>query len=147
MKNLSWMLSATGLFVLLAVGSIHAQKPSEPVDQSAADFEKQLAVVAAEISKRAPMMVDSETRLDRVTAGPGKQLNYLNTLITVSADEIDPDAFRDALVPMVKESTCKNDGIHKLFEAGITVNYVYSGKDGVEILRFPLTPEDCGSSP
>lgn len=41
--------------------------------------EQELIEVANELSKRLPITVDSETRLDTVVAGPGKKLTYVYT--------------------------------------------------------------------
>jgi hypothetical protein len=48
-----------------------------------------LVRVAAGLSQRLPKMLDSETRWDSVTAGPGEKLTYTYTLVNHPAGELD----------------------------------------------------------
>src|SRR5882724_11352202 len=60
-------------------------------------LDARLARVADNMNKQLPIMADAETRLDKVTAGPGSQLTYAFTLPNQSKSELELPAFEKTL--------------------------------------------------
>lgn len=72
-----------------------------PILSQAAISNEELQQVATELNKKVPMMVDAETRLDKLSAG-NKRLIYFYTMINYATDKLDKKKFtsiqRDAIV-------------------------------------------------
>jgi hypothetical protein len=91
------------------------------------------AKLAAEVQKlnTGPRMIDSITRFDRVTQGPGMRITVYETLITMNAADVPRRAWLSA-VPKLRQQMLEGPP-GKLVKDGVTVTYRYSGKDGVLI--------------
>lgn len=101
---------------------------------------------ADQINARVPKMIDSDTRLDKASVGPGLRLTYHYTLPNRKSDEIDADLMLSILEPDVVDKACHNADMKSTLQYGGIYTYVYSGKDGVQILTFDVEKEDCGPS-
>jgi hypothetical protein len=86
----------------------------------------------SELSSHFPMMVDSVTRLDAVKAGDAA-LHYHYTLLNASVDELDVDATRAALSPLVQQQVQGMEFLKLLITKGATIAFQYADKDGKEI--------------
>jgi hypothetical protein len=101
-----------------------------------------LVRVAAGLSQRLPRMLDSETRWDSVTAGPGERLTYTYTLVNHSAGELDRDAVATFLSELKKKS-CAMPQIKEAFQGVTAMEYKVRGKDGGPVGELRLTAEEC----
>ena len=107
----------------------------------------QLAVkideLAADINKRGgfPKMIDAETRLDRVSGGPGKKLTYNYTLVNLRANQVNLAAL-SKFGAGLKAAACASPGSRKILEAGFLLGYAYSATDGY-LSSFSVSIFDC----
>jgi hypothetical protein len=91
------------------------------------------AKLAAEVQKlnTGPRMIDSITRFDRVTQGPGMRITVYETLITMNAADVPKQAWQSAVLKLRQQMLDGPAG--KLVKDGVVVTYRYSGKDGALI--------------
>jgi len=125
----SFVIRVTGLLLLSLSFSAHAVTDGE------------LKEAAAAVNQQAPMMVDEETRLDGADSG-NQSLTYNYTLVNYAADELDGEKFAEALQPTLLKAGC--DALRPLLSQGVTVHYVYRGKNKGAIASLVLTAKDCG---
>jgi hypothetical protein len=104
-------------------------QPGAAVEES---LESLLRRTESELKGHFPMMVDSVTRLDQVTASADR-LHYHYSLLNVSADDLDAGATRAALTPMVQQQAQSMSFLKLLMEKGATISFHYADKDGMEI--------------
>lgn len=108
-------------------------------------MDSRLLVVANEVTRTAPKMIDADTRLDGAVAGPGLSFTYLFSLPNVASTDVAPSAFNDTM-PLVRKSACGSRDIKELFfDNSVTVNYLYRGSDGKEIGTVTVTREVCAA--
>jgi len=141
-KKLSFIGWVVGFVIggMIVMGIKHAifePKKSEISKQ-------ELIEVANELNKRLPIIVDSETRLDTVIAGPGKKLTYVYTLTNYSSGEVDSQEFERLVLPKAKKEACTNEGTKYFLKKDVRVNAYYQGNDGGFIYEVDVAPSDCG---
>jgi hypothetical protein len=167
-KLLKALGSVAGLIFILAVASVSQSvgkdvtkailSPSEPQNTSASGSGQKVAIIwsknpsvnfellrraANEMNKQMPMMIDANTRIDRVMAFPGPKFVYYDTLVNDTAASIgaaDIAAAREKVTPLLKNGICSGEYI----KGGVTVVCHYSGNDGGFIMEIEITPSDCG---
>ena len=106
-------------------------------------LEKALAQVATDLNAKAPIMVNNDTRLDHVTAGPGRRITYQHTLTTLPSTQVDPALWTQQSAIM-RRTVCGTAQMAALFDNGVTVAYAYAGSDGLPVGTLDITPHDCG---
>ena len=117
--------------------------PSTPTQQEVeTKLIEGLTIGANEINKKAPIMIDNETRLDRATVGPGLRFVYQYTFPNYTSNNIDANWLYKNLQPKVTVAACSE--MKSSLEYGVIYVYTYSGNDGVEIARFEIGQKDCG---
>lgn len=123
---------------LLLTFSLNAQA------EELSDSEIELALIesANELNPLLPMMVDEDTRWDQ-TVALNRAFLYLYTLISYDADDIDPDLFKAALEPGLKEAVCTSPDMAGFVENNINAIYAYRGKDGNQIATVTVYVKDC----
>jgi hypothetical protein len=95
-------------------------------------------------NQKLPMMVDQETRLDKVTVQAGTRAVYHHTLIRYASRDIEPNWLRGNVRPGVVRNVCGSNGMTKSLQYGGIYVYAYYGTDGIEITRFQVDRTDCG---
>lgn len=106
-----------------------AQQSESATEES---LESLLQRTESELRGHFPMMVDSATRLESVTAGDGR-LHYHYTLLNAAAEDLDVEATRSALTPVVESQAQSMTFLKLLMEKGATISFHYADKDGKEI--------------
>lgn len=101
----------------------------------------ELKQAAAAVNQRAPVMVDQDTRLDGATSGK-QTLTYNYTLVNYSSADLDSAKFESAMRPSLLKAGCQ--ALKPILSAGVTVNYIYKGKDAATVSNISLKPSDCG---
>jgi hypothetical protein len=101
-----------------------------------------LVKVAAGLSQHLPKMLDSETRWDTVTAGPGETLTYTYTLVKHSSGDMDRGVVSTFLSELKKKS-CALPQTKEAFKGVTAMEYKVQGKDGRPIGELRLTAEEC----
>lgn|GEM_PF-1528227 len=102
-----------------------------------------LLKVSEYMNKRMPEQIDSETRLDRVSAEPGAHFSYHYTLLDSASTTVDKTAFSSNIKEKVKPSVCSSAQIRNFFNHGVTVGYLYQGKDGLPVGGADFAPTFC----
>ena len=125
------------------IAQSYSNSPSKPNIQT---IEKELAIIADSTNKTLPMMVDKETRFDKIEASSGLHLNHFYTLYNYSSRDIEPSLIQTNVKPDVKKKLCTTEKIKPYLQLGVTYGYVYRGNDGVEINRFEINKNDCNNS-
>jgi len=125
------------------IGEDDDQTPSPA--ESEESLEALLQRTESELKAHYPMMVDSATRLDTVKAGTDR-LHYHYSLLTASAEDLDADATKAALTPVVQQQAKGMSFLKLLMEKGATISFHYADKDGKEITVIDVN-EDQGTSP
>jgi hypothetical protein len=92
--NLSAYAASAGDLLGALMGKSSRQGHGASVDET-------LENISTQMNRKMPLMVDAETRLDRVSAEPGQQLKYHYTLITVRASDVDTADFHRQLARTV----------------------------------------------
>ena len=94
---------AVGVIVTVSVPTLSQKfffkKPS---------IDKALIEMASEINKGLPMMVDSNTRLDNITATFGKEVLYNYTVIGLETAMLDTLAMKQILEPLILNTAKTN---------------------------------------
>lgn len=100
----------------------------------------QLANAVAEADKQTPIMVDSDTRLDKVEMVSANTIKYNYTLVNYTKADLGEDltdlkaAIRDSIITLSKKET----KLDELRENNITQVYSYKDKDGVLLFDISL---------
>jgi hypothetical protein len=103
-----------------------------------------LVKVTSQMNKKLPMAVDKDTRLDSVSAVPGRQFIYHYTLVSVSSTDVSADNFDKLVKPQLKSRLCSSAEMQNFLKNGVTISYLYKGKDGQPIGSAKFAPSECG---
>lgn len=124
-----------------------AVAPTSQAQPTPVISEPRPAETIADIVKSAnanlPAMVDKQTRLDKVEAGPGEQVTYLYTLPFHASSDVSGYWITSEVQPKVTRNVCDTPLLRRLLAKGATLVYAYKGKDGVDINRFRISDGDC----
>jgi hypothetical protein len=107
-----------------------SQDQPQPAQEES--LESLLRRTESELSGRYPMMVDSATRMDSVKSETDRlHLHY--SLLNAAVADLDVDATREALTPMVQQQANGMTFLKQLMDKGATISFHYADKDGKEI--------------
>ncbi|RUO19243.1 hypothetical protein [Aliidiomarina haloalkalitolerans] len=123
---------------LLLTASFNTQ--AEVLNESEIDLA--LIESANELNPLLPMMVDEDTRWDE-TVALNRAFLYIYTLIGYNAEDLDPDLFKQALEPNLKEAVCTSPDMAAFVENNINAIYAYRGKDGKQIATVTVHVNEC----
>ena len=103
-----------------------------------------LAKVSAELNRRLPIMVDSETQLVSTTAmNRVLQYNYHLVNVTVTADQATTLLNNER--SRIRNFACSTPATRNTFlKRGITLRYAYTDRNGYDLFTIEVTPENCG---
>lgn len=133
--------SAVILFTGLANFAARAVDAVRNVDVTSESFLEASARVA---SVGLPEMLDEETELFEISAGPA-MLIYHHRLVNYLAEELDAEAFEQSMRPGIVEQACGlPETRDDLLAKGVTLRYLYVGKDDVEVCRLDIVAAECG---
>lgn len=125
---------------MLAEGAAKAGR-SAPAGQ---DFEAALVRASNTVNKSLPVVVDKSTRLDNVTAGPGRRFTYNYTLVNTAARDFDRDYFLREMSRSLRKGVCTNDDMQIFLRNGVVIAYAYRLHDGQSVGRVEISPTHCG---
>jgi hypothetical protein len=111
-----------------------------------ADVDEALIKISAQMNRKTPMSVDARTRLDRVSAEPGKHLTYHYTLLDVRSDQITSTDFRAKVTGPMKDRLCSASSMQPFLKSGVSIGYVYQGVDGKPIGGVNFPPGVCNAT-
>lgn len=124
-------------FVIAAAAALLALQGCKP-----GSVDRALELTAAEMNKRAPMMVDPQTRLDKTSTAPNKTLVYHYTLVSLRKADLKQDDLVSKLRPGIIANYKTNAQMKTLRDNNVTLEYQYSDKEGVEVAKFAVNPKD-----
>src|SRR5690606_8654964 len=99
--------------------------------------------MAKELNSGLPMMVDKDTRLDRVSVGPGKKVIYHYTLVAIASSDVTSQQLRNAMESNMVKYVCTGEDMRGFRESDVVVSYNYRGRDGGVIGDISIYPRDC----
>jgi hypothetical protein len=102
--------------------------------------EPTLQDTVSELNKKCPVMVDSETRLDRIAAEPGPALSYFYSLVNLDAHRVDTHQLRLALTPGLLSNIRVTEAMRPLREQQVIFSYHYADRRNRPILTIRFTP-------
>jgi hypothetical protein len=103
---------------------------------------KQLTSMANEMNKSCPMMVDKETRLDNAVVGPDDIFQYNYTLINIEKGQIDTDAVKNYIQPVVANNLKTNPDMKFQRDNKVSLKYYYKDKNGTYLFSLVVKPQD-----
>lgn len=125
-KNFIWVLS---FFVLFAC-------------QTNVSYKEELESMVANVNKKCPTMLDSETRIDGVEIQEPLTLVYKYTLVNVLKQNVDTLEFYKAVWPGILSTVKISPEMRKLRENLGTVTYVYNDKMNQKIYQLNVKPDN-----
>jgi len=118
-------------------GGANDEGPGRSLDQT-------LENVSAHMNRIAPVVLDKDTRLDSVSAGPGHRLSYHYTLTSVQSKDIKRAEFQKLIRAPLQAKLCESPEMRGFLKHGVTISYVYRSADGRDLGGARFTPSDCG---
>ena len=103
-----------------------------------------LVKMSERMNRTMPQTVDTDTRLDKVSAEPGNQIAYHYTILKMQGKDINPTTFNKTFRSSLQKRVCAADDLKLFFRNRITVAYAYRGADGANIGKLAFSPKDCG---
>ncbi len=97
---------------------------------------------ARDINAVAPKMVDSATRLEGATAGPGPLLTVRETLVGIDGKDFNRRDWDSRVAPAIRKNAIQNASLRILLSSGGVIAFRYSGRDGAFISEIKLSSED-----
>lgn len=117
--------------------------PPPPAPVSEPTPQQTIADIVRSANGKLPVMVDKQTRLDRVESGPGAQLTYRYTLPDMAAPEANGYWISSEVQPKVTRDVCDTPHLRRLLASGAVLAYAYEDKNGDDIGRFAIKDADC----
>ncbi|SMP74378.1 hypothetical protein [Noviherbaspirillum suwonense] len=108
------------------------------------NLDQTLANVSAYLNRSAPVKLDDDTRLDRVTSGPGHRLSYHYTLTSVQSKAFKRAEFQKLIRAPLQAKLCSSKEMRGFLVRGVTISYDYLGNDGARLGAARFTASDCG---
>ncbi|MGE5427106.1 MAG: hypothetical protein ACM3O8_04360 [Methylococcaceae bacterium] len=102
---------------------------------------KILETAVSEVNKGCPMMIDQYTRLDSASVISDNSLQYNYTLINTELSEINQDTVKKYLFPEIINNVKTSPEMKVYRDLKTTFIYSYRDKNGLAILKFPVTPD------
>jgi hypothetical protein len=103
-----------------------------------------LTMEAEVTNKKLPMMVDADTRIDKVEVGDGTNnvLIYDYTLPRITKNQIDASVLKKILLPNLIQNYKTNSLMQRMRDLGVELDYHYVDKNGDFIFEQPISPKD-----
>lgn len=108
------------------------------------NLDQTLAIVSDHLNRSAPLTLDADTRLDRVTSGPGHRLSYHYTLTSVQSKAFKRAEFQKLIREPLQAKLCSSKQMRGFLMHGVTISYDYLGNDGNRLGTARFKASDCG---
>jgi len=109
---------------------------------SEANVEQVLAETSKTINASLPQQVDSETRLDATTSGPGKRITYFYTLVNFSVSDLDQTKFIEGMRQQLVDNYRSNPDMAGFRSMQVELSFVYRDKRGETVATITVSPHD-----
>lgn len=101
-----------------------------------------LSKTVAEMNKKCPQVIDSETRLDGLEFKAPNTLRYNYTLLHINLSILDTHQFRTLMWPGLLSTVKVSEQMKKLRDDQVTIEYYYQDLDKHPVYLFTIRPED-----
>ena len=105
-------------------------------------IDKDLVNAENEINAHAPMIIDSTTRLDRVSALPGKIFQYNLTITSMEASEVDTNLLKKTGKESILVKLKDNPQSAFFRDNKVEVQAVYVDSTGKRVTSFSVLPNE-----
>lgn len=102
---------------------------------------KVLEKAISEVNKNCPVMVDEYTRLDSASVISDNSMQYNYTLINTELAQVNQDTVKKYVFPEIINNVKTSPDLKVFRDLKTTFIYSYRDKNGLAILKFPVTPE------
>lgn len=102
---------------------------------------KVLETAVNEVNKNCPVMVDEYTRLDSASLVSDHEMQYNYTLINTELEEVNQDTVKKYVMPEIINNVKTSPDLKAFRDLKTTLIYSYRDKNGLAILKIPVTPE------
>jgi len=144
MKKVTWTSALT--FVAVIGGAIIGKwAVSDLFTQSPEDKTKLLMQTASKMNANLPMNIDSDTILF-ATIGVQNKFTYNYQLPNYEKENLDIDAFVDAMSPNINNSVCTIDDMKAFRDLGIVVSYSYFDANKKQITVINVDTKECSKT-
>lgn len=133
--TLKIILGIIFLFVLTSLLKVFLKEPKLTID-------KELVLISNEVNKLAPVIIDSTTRLDNVSALMGNKLQYNYTLTNFDKEEIDTVVLKENTIQNMKELMNANPKAKYFKDNKIEILVNYVDQKGDLICNFSIPNYD-----
>lgn len=93
------------------------------------------------MNRQCPLMIDRETRLDRVNAFADNTLHFNYTLINHVKDSLPVENLKNFMEPAILDKIKTSPTLNKYIKKNLTWVYSYNDKKGDFIFKITYTPE------
>lgn len=97
----------------------------------------------AKSSLKPPVMIDEDTRLERIYASINNKMNYDFSLVNYRVDELEWATVEEVLLPSIKSSFCTDSSFEFYRSENVPMVWNYYDKNKVLIGTIELTTKDC----
>jgi len=136
------VISVANLF-LIAYLMINVDIETPPKPKPEIINDERLFEIVERINSKLPMMLDKDLRYDSSDYYNSAWSN-LYTLVNYSADEIIKEEFKATQHKSLIKRNCTIKTTELFLKNGISLRFIYRGKNGKHIVDIILKPEDCG---
>ncbi len=108
------------------------------------ELAEELSIVASTMNKKLPLMVDSVTRLDKVSTNKNI-ITYQYTIINMTKSSLGNkfSMFEDVVKRGITANVCKKPSIVTLLKMGAVLEYLYFGGDSIFLTKFRVSKNSC----
>jgi hypothetical protein len=96
---------------------------------------------AKEMNRQCPLMIDPETRLDKVNALADNTLHFNYTIINHLKDSLPVQNMKNYMEPAILDKIKASPTLNKYIKKNLTWVYSYNDRKGDFIFRITYTPE------
>lgn len=115
-------------------------------NQQNVDLDDILQRVSQQMNRRMPEAIDSETRLDRVSAEPGPRFTFHYSLLGLRGSEVNRSEFARTIQSHLAQRLCDSSQVQTFFRHGVTVVYLYRSNDGQALGGIDFAPDSCDAT-
>lgn len=96
-------------------------------------------------NKRLPLDIGNNTRMESVSAGPGRRMNFHFTLTNRTTKDLTPDNISAGRAAQIKIA-CGSDSVRSFLNDGIAITYSYKTADGADFTSLDITELLCADA-
>ena len=147
-KNTAKPIIGVVLIILVVLVALAAVKGIGNTVNKKVNKDDELAIYITEMvmdmNKMLPIMVDGDTRLEKVEVS-GLKVQYYYTVLNVDVDKLNVMEWTQAVRNDITHQACQDPKIVKMFALSISSHFIYSDAKNNPIAQFDISKEICES--